>query len=119
MSRKELEYQVKDLNNILLGCIEHSPSLVESIIKLSKMHGFIKHRLNSDMYLREIKKRKLIDKYIKTFDSFDIHEALNIGTKEAKRKLINFDFTTKEKNIILENFKGGAKSFIEKYGEVN
>lgn len=39
--------------------------------------------------------------------------------KEAKKKIKNFDFTTKEKNIILKEFSGEAKSFLDRYnGEV-
>lgn len=120
MSEKELEYQVKDLNNVLLECVEHSPKLVESIIKLSKMHGFIKHKLDSRACLREIKKRKLTNEYIKQFNSFDIKEALKIETKDAKRKCKDFDFTTKEKNIILNKYMGDSKSFIlNRCGEVS
>lgn len=113
MNTIELKHQVKDLNNILLECIEHSPNLVESLLKLVKVHGYIKHKLNNEIYLREMKKRKLTNEYIKTFNVFDIKEALEIDKKEAKKKLKSFDFTIREKNIILNKYKSGAERFLK------
>lgn len=115
MNTIELKHQVKDLNSILLECIDHSPNLVESIIKLVKVHGHIKRKLNNEIYLREIKKRKLTNEYIKTFNTFDIKEALEIDKEEAKKKLKKSDFTIREKNIILNKYKGGVERFLEEY----
>ena len=119
MDKKELKHQAKDLYNVLIECIEHSPGLAESIINITKIHSHIRHRIDNGIYLREIKRRKLTNDFIKTHRPFDIHEALNIDIKEARKKLKNFDFTIKEKNIILSKFYGGAESFLKKYdGEV-
>lgn len=120
MNKKELKHQVKDLYNELNECIDHSPSVVEFILKIAKSSKIIRESLNSKANAREIKRRKLTNEYIKRFNSFDIHEALEINMKKANEKLKNFDFTTKEKNIILNSFCGGAESFLKEYsGEKN
>lgn len=119
MNKKELRQQVKDLYNGLIECIEHSPSVAEDIINITKIHSKIKFEIDNGIYLREIKRRKLTNEFIKTHRPFDIHEALNIDIKEARKKLKNFDFTIKEKNIILDSFKGEAENFLNRYdGEV-
>lgn len=119
MDKKELKHQAKDLYNVLIEYIEHSPSLAESIINITKIHSHIRHKIDSGIYLREIKRRKLTNDFIRKHKPFDIHEALNIDIKEARKKLKNFDFTIKEKNIILDTFCGGAESFLKEYnGEV-
>ena len=105
MDKKELKRQIKDLNEVLIEYAEHSPSIVEFALKIVTVEKNIE--------------RKLTDQYIKRFNTFDIHEALNIDIKEARKKLKNFDFTIKEKNIILDTFYGGAESFLKEYnGEV-
>lgn len=38
-----------------------------------------------------------------------------MSKKEANKKLKNFDFTVKEKNIIMDKFKGNAKTFLFEY----
>lgn len=119
MNKTELKHQVKDLYNVLLECIEHSPNVTESILNITKRHGFIEQKIDNGIYLREIKRKKLENEFIKTHRPFDIHEALSIDIKEARKKIKNFDFTTKEKNIILNTFSGGAKTFLDRYdGEV-
>lgn len=119
MDKKELKHQAKDLYNVLIECIEHSPDLAKSIINRTKVNSHIRNRVDSGIYMREIKRRKLTNDFIKSHEAFDIHEALNIDIKEARRKLKKFDFTTNEKNIILNTFKGGAESFLNRYdGEV-
>ena len=119
MDKKELKRQIKDLNEVLIQYAEHSPSIVEFVLKIVTVNKSIERGLDNRKYKREIKKRKLTDQYIKTFNSFDIHEALNINIKEARKKLKNFDFTIKEKNIILDTFNGGAERFLKRYdGEV-
>ena len=115
MNKKELKNQAKDLYNVLIECIEHSPNLAENVINITKIYGHIKYKIDSGIYLREIKRRKLQNEFIKTHRPFDIHEALNIDIKDARKKLKNFDFTIKEKNIILDSFKGGAESFLNRY----
>ena len=120
MNKKELKHQVKDLYEELIECIDHSPSLVECILKIAKSSKYIKSKLNNRRHMREIKRRKLTNEFIKTHRPFDIHEALNIDIKEARKKFENFDFTIKEKNIILDTFKGGAEIFLNRYdGEVS
>lgn len=119
MNKKELKHQVKDLYNELNECIDHSPRIVEFVLKVAKASKTIECELNNGIYMREIKRRKLTNDFIKTCNHFDIHEALNIDIKEARKKLKNFDFTIKEKNIILDTFKGGAERFLNRYdGEV-
>ncbi len=119
MDKRELKHQVKDLYNELNKHIDYSPKLVEFVLKMTKLNKEIRFKLDNKASLREIKRRKLTNEYIKKFNSFDIHEALNIEIKEAKKKIKNFDFTTKEKNIILNRFSGGAKNFLDRYnGEV-
>jgi len=115
MNKTELKYQVKDLYNELNECIEHSPNIVKFVLKMAKISEHIESSLDNGINAREIKRKKLIDEFIKTHKPFDIHEALNIDIKEARKKLRYFDFTTKEKNIILNRFKGGAKSFLNSY----
>lgn len=117
MDKKELKHQVKDLYNVLIECIEHSPNVTEKIINITKVHSYIRHKVDSGIYLREIKRRKLTNDFIKAHRSFDIHEALNIDIKEARKKLKKLDFTIKEKNIILNSFCGGAESFLKEYSE--
>lgn len=122
MNKKELRNQVKDLYEVLNYALENmtgADKFIETIIKLTKINPVLKYKLEAKEGIREIKRRKLTNEYIKKFNSFDIHEALNIEIKEAKKKIKNFDFTTKEKNIILKEFSGGAKDFLDIYnGEV-
>lgn len=121
MNERELKQQVKDLCSALNFCIESmsgADEYISLIIKFAKIEPNTKFKLESIEGVREIKKRKLTNEYIKRFDSFDIQEALNISIKEAKKKIKNFDFTVKEKNIILNNFKGGSQIFLREYGEV-
>ena len=122
MNKKELKKQVKDLYEVLNYAIEKingEDKFVRMIINIAKKSSTIKYKLEAKEGIREIKRRKLTNEYIKRFNSFDIHEALNIEIKEAKKKIKNFDFTTKEKNIILNRFSGEAKSFLDRYnGEV-
>lgn len=122
MNKKELKKQVKDLYEALNFEIENvteGDKFARTIINIAKKSPIIKYKLEAKEGIREIKRRKLTNEYIKIFDSFDIHEALNIEIKEAKKKIKNFDFTTKEKNIILKEFSGEAKSFLDRYnGEV-
>lgn len=120
MNKTELKHQVKDLYNELNECIDHSPSIVKFVLNMAKISNTIERSLNNKANAREIKRRKLINEYIKTFNNFDIHEALEIDMKEARKKIKNFDFTTKEKNIILNRFCGGAERFLKEYsGEVS
>lgn len=122
MNKKELRNQVKDLYEVLNYALENmtgADKSIETIIKLTKINPVLKYKLESKENIREIKKRKLTNEYIKRFNSFDIHEALDIEIEDAKKKVKNFDFTTKEKNIILEKFSGGAKNFLDRHkGEV-
>ncbi|SCI53557.1 Uncharacterised protein [uncultured Clostridium sp.] len=119
MNKKELKHQVKDLYNELNECIEHSPRIVEFVLSMAKVSNKIERELNNGIYMREIKRRKLTNDFIKELIPYDIHEALDIEIKEARKKLKNFDFTIKEKNIILDTFKGGAERFLNRYdGEV-
>ncbi len=69
--------------------------------------------------VREIKKRRLTNEFIKTLETFDVHEALEIDIKEARKKLKNFDFTTKEKNIITNKFRGDIPSFLKEFASKN
>lgn len=122
MNKKELKKQIKDLYEALnyeIENVKEGDKIVRMIIGFAKISPIIKHKLEAKEGIREIKRRKLTNEYIKRFNSFDIHEALNIEIKEAKKKIKNFDFTTKEKNIILKEFSGEAKSFLDRYnGEV-
>ncbi len=122
MNKKELKKQIKDLYEALnyeIENVKEGDKIVRMIIGFSKISPIIKYKLEAKEGIREIKRRKLTNEYIKRFDSFDIHEALNIEIKEAKKKIKNFDFTTKEKNIILNRFSGVAKDFLDRYnGEV-
>lgn len=119
MDKKELKRQIKDLNEVLIEYAEHSPSIVEFALKIVTVEKNIERKLNNRKYKREIKRRKLTNDFIKARRPFDIHEALNIDIKEARKKLKNFDFTIKEKNIILDTFCGEAESFLKEYnGEV-
>ena len=119
MDKKELKRQIKDLNKVLIEHIEHSTSVVEFVLKMVTISKNIEGALDNEKYKREIKRRKLTNDFIKARRPFDIHEALNIDIKEARKKLKNFDFTIKEKNIILDTFYGGAESFLKEYnGEV-
>ena len=58
MNKKELKHQVKDLYEELIECIDHSPSLVECILKIAKSSKYIKSKLNNRRHMREIKRRK-------------------------------------------------------------
>ena len=119
MDKKELKRQIKDLNKILIEYVEHSPSVVEFALKMVTISKNIERALDNEKCKREIKRRKLTNDFIKARRPFDIHEALNIDIKEARKKLKKFDFTIKEKNIILDAFCGGAESFLKEYnGEV-
>lgn len=119
MDKKELKRQIKDLNEVLIEYAEHSPSIVEFVLKMVTISKNIERKLNNRKYKREIKRRKLTNDFIKARRPLDIHEALNIDIKEARKKLKNFDFTIKEKNIILDTFCGEAESFLKEYnGEV-
>ena len=119
MDKKELKRQIKDLNEVLIEYAEHSPSIVEFALKIVTVEKNIERALDNEKCKREIKRRKLTNDFIKARRPFDIHEALNIDIKEARKKLKNFDFTIKEKNIILDTFYGGAESFLKEYnGEV-
>ncbi|MEG2985432.1 MAG: hypothetical protein RR835_12075, partial [Peptostreptococcaceae bacterium] len=66
-------------------------------------------------------------KFIQTFNSLDVEEALEIDREEARKKVKNNNFNTKEKNIIINTFKGCAPGFIrsidtkepiKEYGEI-
>lgn len=117
MSKKELKLQIKDLYEVLnfyIENVENSEKHINYIIQMAKLSQIIKRSLENRESIREIKKRKLTNEYIRKFNSFDIHEALNISKKEANKKIRNFDFTTKEKNIIMNTFNGCAKDFLIK-----
>ena len=116
---KELELQIKDLNEVLLECLNHSPNVPESLIKIVKSNNGLKIMLEGREGVRELKKRRLTNKYIKTLGAFDIHEALEIDIKEARKKLKNFNFTIKEKNIIIKRFRGGVPSFLKNFKSKN
>lgn len=129
MTKKELKQQVKDLYNALTSYIEtskNSEKHIKFIIKIAKLSKIIKNDLESREAIREIKKRKLTNKFIQTFDSFDIQEALEINIQEAMEKVKNNNFTTKEKNIIINEFRGCCPGFIKNidtkliktYGEI-
>ena len=45
MNKKELKHQAKDLYNVLIECIEHSPSVAESTINITKIHSYIPQNL--------------------------------------------------------------------------
>lgn len=118
MNKKELKKQVKDLYEALnfeIENVKEGDKFVRTIINIAKKSPIIKYKLEASSGIREIKRRRLTNEYIKRFDSFDIHEALNIEIKEAKKKLKKFDFTVKEKNIILNQFSGVAPSFLKEY----
>lgn len=120
MKSQELQNQIKDLNTALLTLMNSSPSNVIGAIELLKgISPLIDRNMNIAKSNRLLVENNLIDEYIKTFDSFDIHEALNITRKEANRKIKSFDFDTEEKNKIIYTFKGCAPLFLEKFnGEV-
>lgn len=111
---KELEVQIKDLNEVLLDCIKISPNLPENIIEIAKSHYFLRSALENREAVREIKKRRLLNKFVQTFDSSEVEEALKIDKKEARRKVKDNDFTTRERNIIMNKFRGCAPGFIKK-----
>lgn len=119
-SKKELKKQVRYLNEILLKSIEHSPEIVESAIKFTRLIWYIDEEFKSIESIQEIKKRKLVDIFIRKFDSLDIREALEIDIQEAENKLKSLNFTTKEKNIVLNKFRGDTKNFLARYnnGEI-
>lgn len=112
MNKTELKHQIKDLYNVLNECVEHSPSIVKFVIKMAMASKYIEIKLNARAHMREIKRNKLTNDFIKKHKPFDIHEALNIDIKEAREKLKNFDFTAQEKNIILNKFCSDAESFL-------
>lgn len=130
MTKKELNLQVKDLYEVLnfyIKNVENSEKHIEFIIKMAKLSKIIKMQLEDREAVREIKKRKLTNDFIKIFDSSEVEEALEIDIKEARRKLKNNDFTVKERNIIMNTFRGCAPGFIKSidtknpiktYGEV-
>ncbi|WP_288222521.1 hypothetical protein [uncultured Clostridium sp.] len=118
MSKRELKQQVKDLCEVLNFCIDNmsgADKYIKTIINIAKIYPNAKWKLESMECMREIKKRKLTNEYIRKFDNLDIQEALKISKKEASKKIKDFDFTTKEKNIIMNTFKGCAKGFLLKH----
>lgn len=119
-SKKELKKQVRYLNEVLLKNIEYNPGIVESAIKFTRVIWYIDEEFKARENIQEIKKRKLVDMFMRKFESIDIQEALEIDKKEAESKLKSLKFTTKEKNIILQYFRGDAERFLTRYnnGEV-
>lgn len=115
MNKAELKRQVKDLYEVLNKLIKYSPKTVEFVVKVATVSEKVQSGLENKSNIREIKKRRLTDNFIKDLYPFDIHEALNIEIKDARKKLENFDFTTKEKNIILNTFSGNIKYFLKEY----
>lgn len=116
MNKKELKQQVKDLYHALNSYAEigeNSEKHIKFIIKMAKLSQMIRSDLERKEAVREIKKRKLTNKFIQTFNSFDIREALEINIKEAREKVKNNNFTTKEKNIIINEFEGCCPGFIK------
>lgn len=118
MDKKELKKQIKDLNEVLNKMVEYYSDDVEFALKIIKIDFNINREMERRFYTREIKRRKLTNKFIKRLCVYDVHEGLDIDMKLARKKLKNFDFTTKEKNILLENYSGGAKSFLLENGGV-
>lgn len=121
MKTQELQNQIKDLNTTLLTLLESSPSNVLGAIELLKcMSPTINRKMRIEKSKRLLEENNLIDEYIKTLNSFDIHQALNITRKEANKKIKSFNFTTEEKNKIINAFRGVIPSFLEKFnGEVS
>lgn len=114
MDKKELKKQIKDLNEVLNKMVEYYPDGVKFALDVIKINFTINHEMEARFCVREIKRRKLTNKFIKKFDVYDIHEGLEIDKKLAKKKLENFDFTTKEKNALLKKYRGDAISFLRK-----
>lgn len=120
MKLQDLQNQIKDLDTILLDLVDTCPGKVMEAIELLKgISPTINEGMNISKSKRLLVENNLIDKYIKTLNNFDVHEALNITIKEADEKFKSFDFTREEKNKIINTFKGGIPSFLEKFnGEV-
>ncbi|MEG2985423.1 MAG: hypothetical protein RR835_12030, partial [Peptostreptococcaceae bacterium] len=83
---KNLERQIKDLSEILLEHLNHSPSIPKNLISIAKMQPSIRMSLDNREAVREIRKRKLTNKFIQTFNSLDVEEALEIDREEARKK---------------------------------
>lgn len=83
---KNLERQIKDLSEILLEHLNHSPSIPKNLISIAKMQPSIRMSLDNREAVREIRKRKLTNKFIQTFNSLDVEEALEIDREEARNR---------------------------------
>lgn len=114
MDKKELKKQIKDLNEVLNKMVEYYPNGVKFALDAVKIDFHINHEMKARICVREIKRRKLTNKFIEKFEADDIHEGLDIDIKLAKKKLENFDFTTKEKNALLKKYRGDAINFLRK-----
>ena len=121
MTKKELKAKVRDLYEVLNCFIdtyqndEYVVNYINHILIVSKINHVVERKIECREAVREIQKRKLKNEYIKTLEAFDVHEALGIDIKEARKKLKNFDFTTKEKNMIINKFKGGVSEFLKNF----
>lgn len=118
MNNVELKHQIKDLNKVLnryIDNVENGEKHIEYIITVAKLSPIIKTYLDNMESVRNIKKRKLVNEFIKTLSPFDIHEALDIEVKAVREKIKKNDFSLKEKNIILNTFAGSVSIFLNEY----
>lgn len=112
MDKEELKQQVNDLHKTLIELIEVSPNVVQRSISILKVNQLVKIGLEGNIALRKLKELNLENEFIKSCNTFDIQEALNISKLQAKRKLKDFNFSINEVDTIINKYKGSIGSFL-------
>lgn len=112
MDREELKQQVNDLHKTLMELIEVSPNVVQRSISILKVNQLVKIRLEGNIALRKLKELNLENEFIKSCNTFDIQEALNISKLQAKHKLKEFNFSINEIDTIINIYRGSIGSFL-------
>lgn len=125
MTKEEAKEKIEILSSALNWYVNYTGStkLPEAIICIVKSKEIIKKdmEMQEQKYkaVKELKKLNLVDEFISTCNSFDIHEALEISKRKATYKLKNFDFSEKEKDIILKKYRGDVFCYLERKGLIS
>lgn len=115
MTKKEAKEKIEILKEALDWCVENEEGFrqIDLLYLLAKSYKNTGHRVEQIEGIREIKKLNKVDDFISTCIYLDIKDALNITRGKAKTKLINLDFTEKEKNIILKLYSTSVLEYLD------
>ena len=116
MTQKEIKEKIEILYKALNWCADNqlSSEIVEHLFETTKKYGNLGFYIKGLEAIEEMKKLNLVDNFINTCNSFDISEALEISKRKATYKLKNFNFTDKEKDIILNTYYRSVLVYLTK-----